>query len=58
MPGLAKRVNINFLKDFTIQQVAKNHDWAESLIRSQVLVKADDFDRLKTLQWGIRTWDV
>ncbi|MCF8076462.1 MAG: hypothetical protein K9K63_06220 [Desulfotignum sp.] len=46
------------MKGFTIQQMAKKHDWPESLIRSQALVKADDFDRLKTLQWGIRTWDV
>jgi hypothetical protein len=58
MPGLAKWVNSNFLKGFTIQQVAKKHDWPESLLRSQALVKADDFNRFKALQWGIRTRDM
>jgi hypothetical protein len=51
MPGLAKRVNTDLPKGFTVPQVAKKHDWPESLVWSQALVKADDFDRFKALQW-------
>ncbi|MCF8090682.1 MAG: HTH domain-containing protein, partial [Desulfotignum sp.] len=58
MPGLAKRVNTDLSKGFTVPQVAQKHGWPESLVWSQALVNADDFDRFKALQWGIRTWDV
>jgi hypothetical protein len=51
MPGLAKRVNTDLSKGFTVPQVAQKHGWPESLVWSQALVKADDFDRFKALQW-------
>jgi hypothetical protein len=55
MPGLAKRVNGDLWKGFTVLQVAQKHGWPESPVWSQALVKADDFDRFKALQWGIQT---
>jgi hypothetical protein len=58
MPQVAKWVNTDLSKGFPVPQVAQKHGWPESLVWSQALVKADDFDRFKALQWGIRTWDV
>jgi hypothetical protein len=58
MPQVAKSVKADLLKGFTVPQVAQKHDWPEPLVWSQTLVNADDFDRFKALQWGIRTWDV
>jgi hypothetical protein len=51
MPGLAKRVNTDLSKGSTVPQVAQKHGWTESLVWSRALVKADDFDRFKALQW-------
>jgi hypothetical protein len=48
------RENIDH-KRIGIFQVAQKHGWPESLVWSQALVKANDFDRPKALQWGIRT---
>ena len=50
MPQVAKSVNSDLLKSCTVSQIAKKHDWPESLVWSQVLVNADDFDRFKALQ--------
>jgi hypothetical protein len=47
MPGLAKRVNGDLLKDFPIQQAAQKPGWRESPVWSQALVNADDFCRFK-----------
>jgi hypothetical protein len=58
MPQVAKGVNADLLKGFTVPQVAQKHGWPEPLVWSQALVNADDFGRFKALQWGIRTWDV
>jgi len=58
MPGLAKWVNSDLSKGFTVPQVAQKHGWPEPLVWSQALVNKDDFSRFKALQWGIRTWDV
>ena len=58
MPQVAKGVNDDLLKGFTVPQVAQKHGWPEPLVWSQALVNANDFDRFKALQWGIRTWDV
>jgi hypothetical protein len=58
MLEFTKWVNIDLSKGFTVSQVAQKHGWPESLVWSQALVNADDFDRFKALQWGIRTWDV
>jgi len=51
MPQVAKSVNSDLLKGFTVSQVAKKHDWHEPLIWSQALVNADDFGRFKALQY-------
>ena len=58
MPGLAKWVNSDLSKGFTVPQVAQKHGWPEPLVWSQALVNKDDFSRFKALQWGIRTWDL
>jgi len=58
MLEFTKWVNTDLSKGFTVSQVAQKHGWPQSLVWSQALVKADDFDRFKALQWGIRTWDV
>jgi hypothetical protein len=58
MPQVAKSVNADLLKGFTVPQVAQKHGWPELLVWSQALVNKDDFSRFKALQWGIRTWDV
>jgi hypothetical protein len=41
MPGLAKRVNTDLSKGFSVPQVAQKHGCPESLVWSQALVKAD-----------------
>ena len=58
MPQVAKGVNSDLLKGFTVPHVAQKHGWPEPLVWSQALVNTDDFGRFKALQWGIRTWDV
>jgi hypothetical protein len=55
LPQIAKSVNSDLLKGFTVPEVTQKHSWPESLVWSQALVKANDFDRFKPLQWGIRT---
>ncbi len=45
MPELAKWVNADLLKGFTVPQVAQKHGWPEPLVWSQALVNADDLDR-------------
>ena len=52
MPGLAKWVNSDLLKGFTVPQVAQKHGWPEPLVWSQALVNKDDFSRFRALQWG------
>jgi hypothetical protein len=38
--------------------MAQKQGWKESLVWSQALVNANDCDRFKALQWGIRTRDI
>jgi len=38
MPQLAKSVNADLLKGFTVPQVAQKHGWPEPLVWSQALV--------------------
>ena len=45
MPGLAKWVNSDLSKGFTVPQVAQRHGWPEPLVWSQALVNKDDFSR-------------
>ena len=49
MPGLAKWVNSDLSKGFTVPQVAQKHGWPEPLVWSQALVNKDDFSRFKAL---------
>ncbi|MCF8090118.1 MAG: hypothetical protein K9L23_18910 [Desulfotignum sp.] len=55
LPQVAKGVNGDLLKGFTIPQVAHKHGWPESLVWSQLMVNAKDFDRFKALQCGFMT---
>jgi hypothetical protein len=60
MLKVAKWVNTDLLNDFTVFQVAKKLDWPESLVWSQSMVNANDFDRFKALIWclsGKRDWE-
>jgi len=38
MPQVAKSVNADLLKGFTVPQVAQKHGWPEPLVWSQALV--------------------
>ncbi len=58
MPGLAKWVNGDLSKGFTVPQVAQKHGWSEPMVWSQALKGKDDQTRFKQLNWGIRTWDL
>jgi hypothetical protein len=55
MLKVAKWVNTDLLKDFTVLQMVKKLDWSEFLVWSQSLVNANDFDRFKVLQCGFLT---
>ena len=55
MPRLAKWVNSDLSKGFTVPQVAQKHDWPESMVWSQALKGKNDQARFKELNWGIRT---
>ena len=58
MPELAKLVNTDLSKGFTVPQVAEKHGWTEPMIWSIVLEGKSDLDRFKALNWGLRTWDL
>ena len=58
MPTVAKWVNTDIKKGFTIQQIAEKHAWPESLVWSLKLEKENDLGKYRGLQWGIRTWDL
>jgi hypothetical protein len=47
LPQIAKGVNTDLSKDFSVPQVAQKHGWPESLVWSQALVNTNDFDRFK-----------
>jgi len=42
MPQLAKWVNGDLLKGFTVPQVAQKHGWPELLVWSRALVNKDE----------------
>ena len=56
MPTLAKWVNSDLSKGFTVPQVAQKHDWPEPMVWSQALKGKDDQTRFKQLNWGIMTY--
>ncbi len=58
MPVLAKLVNTDLSKGFTVSQVAEKHGWAEPLVWSLALEGKEDLQRFKALNWGLRTWDL
>jgi hypothetical protein len=57
MPELAKLVNTDLSKGFTVPQVAEKHGWPEPLVWSLALENKDDLPRFKALMWGLLTWD-
>jgi ParB-like nuclease family protein len=56
MPTLAKWLNNDLSKGFTVPQVALKHGWPEPMVWSQALKGKDDQTRFKELNWGIRTY--
>jgi len=58
MPELAKLVNTELSKGFTVSQVAEKHGWTEPLVWSLALEGKEDLQRFKALNWGLRTWDL
>ncbi len=57
MPMMAKLVNSDLQKGFTVTQVAEKHVWPEPLVWSLKLEKEDDLGKYSELQWGLRSWD-
>ena len=58
MPELAKLVNTDLSKGFTVPQVAEKHGWTEPMVWSIALEGKSDLDRFKAVNWGLRTWDL
>ena len=58
MPELAKLVNTDLSKGFTVVQVAEKHGWTEPMVWSLSLEGKSDLDRFKAVNWGLRTWDL
>ncbi len=57
MPALAKWLNSELSRGFTVPQVTEKHGWAEPMVWSLALEGKDDLARFKELGWGLRTWD-
>ncbi len=57
MPELAKWVNSDLKRGFTIPQVAEKHRWTEPMVWSVALEGKSDLERFKALNWGLRIWD-
>ena len=51
-------LNTELLRGFTVPQVAEKHGWPEPLVWSIALEGKDDIQRFKSLNWGLRTWDL
>jgi ribosomal protein L13E len=58
MPELANQPKANLSRGFTVSQVAEKHGWTEPMAWSIALEGKSDLDRLKALNWGLRTWDL
>ncbi len=58
MPALAKCINSDLSRGYTVSQVAEKHGWSEPLVWSLALEGKDDLARFKELGWGLRTWDL
>ncbi|MGD9161968.1 MAG: DNA methyltransferase [Desulfobacteraceae bacterium] len=57
MPMMAKWVNNDIEKGFTVSQVAEKHGWPEPLVWALKLDGKNDAAKYQELQWGLRTWD-
>ncbi len=57
-PRLVRSIKKSLKKRHTCYQVAKEHDCPEPLVWSIALEGKSDLDRLKALNWGLRTWDL
>jgi hypothetical protein len=57
MPMMAKWVNSDLKRGFTVPQVAEKHGWPEPLVWSLRLEGKSDVDKCRELQWEIRTLD-
>ncbi len=66
MPELAKWVNSDLKRGFTVPQVSEKHacpvgpedrtgGWKEPMVWSVALESKDDLERFKELKWEIRT---
>jgi len=58
MPELAKLVNTDLSRGFTVPQVAEKYEWKEPMVWSVALEGKDDLERFKELKWGLRTWEL
>jgi hypothetical protein len=58
MPVLAKLINADLSRGFTVAQVAEKHNWTEPMVWSLALEAKEDLERFKELSWGLRTWDL
>ncbi|MEA3415596.1 MAG: hypothetical protein U9R02_05470 [Thermodesulfobacteriota bacterium] len=58
MPELANQPKADFLRGFTVPQVAEKHGWPEPMVWSLALEGKDDLQRFKALNWGLWTWDL
>jgi len=58
MPELAKLLNSDLKKGFTVAQVAQKHGWPQPLVWSLALEAKEDLERFRELKWGLRTWDL
>ena len=57
MPELAKLVNTDLSKGFTVSQVAEKHGCPGPFVWSIALERKTDQERFKALNWGLITWD-
>ncbi len=55
MPELAKLVNTDLSRGFTVSRVAEKHGWTEPMIWSVALEGKSDLERFKALNWGLKT---
>ena len=68
IPVLAKLINADLSRGFTVAQVAEKHacpvgpedrtgGWTEPMVWSLALEDKEDIERFKALNWGLHTWD-
>ncbi|MEE8399361.1 MAG: HTH domain-containing protein, partial [Desulfobacterales bacterium] len=55
---LPKWVNTDLNKGSSVPKVAEKHGWIEPLVWAIAIEGEDDVQRFKSLNWGLRTWDL